>query len=364
MRLQTILILTFAALSAAVTALAWHQYVALEALRANALAGTDRASYEARIARLIQENQALQAKIAGARAAVDDDSASAASRTAHETETAHAMANAVATLNSNATPETKRQAELDLIAALSDLPEFQKLIAIQQRGAVDGKYAALFRKLQLTPEQQDQFATLLADKQSAFADALAAARDQGLTGKDARLAAKTVAQSSSQQIDASIKSLLGDQAYQQYQNYERTMPQRETVNQLAQRLSYSNAPLTPRQQDQLVQALASGARQDVAAARAQAAATGEKMTRPITTMNGLPNALGALGINGTSGAVITPSGMAKAQTVLSPPQLATLEQLQQQQQAQLNLGKLVRSAARPAPVPAPAPAPLPPKGKG
>lgn len=329
------------------TALAWHQYQELVTLRADALAGEDRRAMDARLADLERHNRELEAKLAALRAGKIDgaDSSIAAdnSSTDREAKPAALLTALAEQGGGQFAGESKKDAEMELLGALADLPEFQQLIAMQQRGKIDSKYAALFKKLNLTPEQQQQFETLLADRQSAFADAMIAAHDQGLTGKDARNMAMAVAKSTQKDIDNSIKNMLGTQGYNQYQNYERTMPQRETVNQLAQRLSYTAAPLTPQQQDQLVQTLASSARQQAVAAANAAAATGQKAVRQPVTVAPLPGQLTSLGIGSSNSVVIVPAAVSKAQTFLSTQQLAALQQMQQEQNAQQALGNLLRN---------------------
>ncbi|MSU71944.1 MAG: hypothetical protein EXS43_06325 [Opitutus sp.] len=155
-----------------------------------------------------------------------------------------------------ARPDSKREEDLELLAALADLPEFQRMLALQQRGKIDAKFAGLFKKMKLSPEELMRLQGLLADRQNAFADAMLAARDQGLTGPDARRVANDVARSTQKEITNSLKELLGPQRFNQLQNFERTAPQRETVDQIAQRLSYTTTPLSAHQSDQLVQLLA------------------------------------------------------------------------------------------------------------
>lgn len=346
---------------AGVSSLAWQQYQELVALRARASDGD--ASLNATLADLRRRNRELEAQLAALRNGPLDASDSAASEEKAKSADAKAaalLANLVAQDNSpNATPESKRDAELELLGALADLPEFQKLIALDQRGKIDAKYAALFRNLHLSPAQQQQLENLLADKQSAYADAMIAAHDQGLTGKDARDMAMAVARSTQKDIDSSIQSLLGPQDYNKYQNYERTMPQRETVNQLTQRLSYTNAPLSPKQQDQLVQSLAAGVRDQVVAAKAASQATGQKVAPPPATVAPLPGPLGNMGIGSSGSSVITTTAVSRAQNFLNPTQLTALQQMQQEQLAQQTLGSLIKTGLNKAPVVTTAPAPAP-----
>ena len=212
------------------------------------------------------------------------------------------------------------------IFALLDNPDFQKLATVQQRAALDQRYAALFKGLKLTPEQLDQFKNLLVEKRTAVADVMAAARDQGLNGRENRDELRALVQNAQSEVDTNIRSLLGEAGYQQYQQFEKTQPQRAVVNQLEQRLSYSGQPLTTAQSEQLVQLLATNPSEQPRAQRAPEVRT----------------PAGRIGFAGGGGAPISDQAVAQAATVLSTPQMQALQQIQQEQQAQAALSQMVR----------------------
>jgi hypothetical protein len=210
--------------------------------------------------------------------------------------------------------------------AMMDKPEIQKLMAIQQRGALDSRYAALFKNLNLTPEQLDKFKSLLVEKQTALADVLAAARAQGIDPRtDPQEFRKLVADTQAE-VDTSIKTALGDAGFAQYQQYQQTLPQRNAVTQLEQSLSYTSTPLTSTQAEQMVQILASNS----------PASTN-------TTNNRATVAAGfGFGANGPS-SPITNAAITQSATVLSSTQVQALQQLQQTQQAQQQLQQAMRN---------------------
>ncbi|HVU32973.1 MAG TPA: hypothetical protein VHE61_06040 [Opitutaceae bacterium] len=361
MRPKSIVVVALLA-TAALSVLAWRQHLELVQLRGTALAGGDRAALEAQLAKLRNRNRDLEAKIRALHSASTDGGVKTPDEKDAKRKTLAAAL--LARLGVPGGANGNENLKTELLAALSDLPEFQKLVALQQRGAIDGKYAALFHQLNLNPEQRQQFASLLADRQSAFADALLAAHDQGLTGEEARQMALTVARATQKDIDSSMQALLGPQGYSDYQNYQRTMPQRETVNQLQQRLNADGASLTPQQQNQLVQVLAKTAKQQAAATVAAAAASGEKIPKPRTTMPPVPGPLRGIGIASSNSGIITSSAVSTSGSFLSPQQVGALQQLQQEQQAQINLTQIVKAGLHhPAPPPPP-PAGSTPSGKG
>jgi hypothetical protein len=217
------------------------------------------------------------------------------------------------------------------MTALLNSPEVQQLMARQQKAGLDGRYAALFRKLNLAPAELEKFKQFLVEKQSAVGDVMAAARSQGLTGRDSRDEIRQLVQSTQEEIDANLRATLGESVYAEYKNFEATLPQRGVANQLEQRLSYTSAPLTPTQVDQLVQIL--------------------HATVPAQVdRNAATDFLALSGGGRLGGTRITDAALAQAQGVLSAPQLAALQSLQEEQQAAAKLAQQLR-ANRPDRVP-------------
>jgi hypothetical protein len=349
LRLKSFVFAFLVAALGGATMLAWHQYQELVVLRANLLSGNDRTALEDRLAKLKRRNYDLEIQLAALHAGkAADVAANADPKAANATDGVADTADA--TLLADITGLTggggsKHDNDLELLAAMADMPEFQRLLALQQRGKIDAKYAALFKKLKLTPDELSRLQTLLTDKQSAFADAMIAAKDQGLSGKDARDMAGAVARATQKDIDGSIKAMLGPQRYGQYQNYEKTMPQRETVDQLAQRLSYTNTPLSPRQQDQLIQTLATS--KPVPAANTTTVNAAGVLVRPApvsTMVTPLPGTLSGMGISSSTSVVISPVAVANAQKFLNSQQVGALQQMQQEQVAQQTLSNLLRTS--------------------
>jgi hypothetical protein len=215
--------------------------------------------------------------------------------------------------------------------ALLANPAVQKLMAVQQKGGLDGRYASLFKSLQLSPADLDKFKNLLVEKQASVMDVMAAARAQGLDPRDNRDQVRQLVQDAQNDVDANIHATLGDAAYAQYQNFESTLPQRNTVNQLSQRLSYSADPLTDSQSQQLVQIMADSS---TPGGNTSVRATGAAV-RALVGGGGGPGGLG-----GTT--PITDDTINRAQSVLSTQQLTALQALQQEQQASAQLMQQMR----------------------
>ncbi len=205
----------------------------------------------------------------------------------------------------------------DFLAMMDD-PKFAKLMATEQRGQLDSRYAALFKSLKLSPEDLEKFKNLLVEKQNSIRDVAAAARAQGIDPRTDRAAYQQLVSQTNAEEDAAIQATLGAAGFQQYQQYEQTMPERNLVGQLDQRLSYSSVPLTSDQQDQLVQLLAQSA-------------------PPANTDNPGRGGPGGPRYN------VTDQAISQASAVLAPDQVAALQQLQQEQQAQRALFQQMRN---------------------
>ena len=295
-------------------AFAWRQYQELIALRASALNNDERADLQKRLW--------------------------AAEKRKHELETSLAAKNTGANGESGEGPDggpggdrrgRNGNAMANNFMALMDKPEIQKLMAIQQKAALDGRYAALFKNLNLSPAQLEQFKNLLVEKQTAMTDALAAARAQGINPRTDPDDFQKLITDAQAEADSNIKSTLGDAGFAQYQQYQQTLPQRNVVTQLAQSLSYTNTPLTPDQTEQMVSILAANA-------PASANSTANNIRATVTA---------GFGIGGPGQtSPITNDAITQSSSVLSPAQVTALQQLQAAQQAQAQLQAAMRNQFR------------------
>lgn len=221
-----------------------------------------------------------------------------------------------------------------------DSPEMRQLMAIEQKGRLDARYAALFRELRLSPEKLEAFKQLLVDRQNAPMDVMAAAMKQSALGPDASGNLSGLIQQEAQNVDAAIRGLLGETAYEEFQDFNRTQSERSVVDQLASRLSYSETPLTPEQADALVNLLSA-----------------ERATQPPSpTPDGVSTMHFAVGnvsgggdevfstFRSDHGTSITDNSLASAQTVLTEAQMSALRALQMEQQAQQKMREVMQQS--------------------
>jgi hypothetical protein len=251
--------------------------------------------------------------------------------------TAGEQAGVVETTN----PEPMRRGGQGAFMRMLQDPDYQTLVNLTQKGMLDGRYAGLFKQLNLTPQQLEQFKELLVEKQTSLMDVLAAAQSQGLNPRTDRDAVRQLMAGTQAELDEGIKATLGDTAYAEYKEYERTLPYRNVVNQLEQRLSYSTSPLTDIQSQQMVQILAATGRTGRNDNAAAGGGMAIRLAMPLSGGNSQLNSTVSLLTGG--GAMITPETVTRAQTVLAPNQLAALQEIQQEQQAGLQLGRTMRS---------------------
>lgn len=307
------LIAFFALTTVAGGVLAWRQYEELITLRAAALNPNERAEWQKRLWDAEKRRTDLETKLAANVEKPEPGDMPPEIRL------------------ENGPPQMRtrngRNEMRNDFAAMMDRPEIQRLMALQQKAALDAKYASLFKSLNLTPEQLEKFKNLLVEKSTAVMDVMAAAREQGTNPRTDRDTFRKLVADAQADVDASIRATLGETAYSQYKDYEQTQPQRVVVDQLAQRLSYSTTPLSADQSAQLVKILETTSEVK--------AGGGNRVF--VAGPGG-----GPLGFSGGGGVQVTDATINQALGVLAAPQVDALKQLQQEQQAQAQLSAAMR----------------------
>jgi hypothetical protein len=308
-----------ALLTIGATTVAWQQYWKAARLEAATLSATAGADLQKRLDAAENQNRSLTAELDVRREAA-------------------AEAGAQPAANARNANQGGRGPRGDM-AAIMDRPEMQRLRTLQQRAALDTRFAPLFKSLNLAPEKLSQFKNLLAERESTMQDVMMAARDQGVDPRSDPEGFRKLVTAAQAEINSQLKSVLGDDGYAQYEKYAQTQPQRATVEQLRQSLSYTSEPLTDTQASQLVQILAASS----PAAQSGAQSDGAP---PMPPEGGGGRGPGGLGgpPGGSGGAPITTETIAQAQTVLSTTQLSALQQMQALQQAQQQAMQLMRNA--------------------
>lgn len=121
-------------------------------------------------------------------------------------------------------------------------PDFEHLYLSNVRSETEVRYAAFFRMARLSPDQARQFNDLLTSHAESLADVLAAARSQGLDENDSIV--QPLKEQANAELAAGLLTLLGQDGYDQFQNYQKSLNWRSAVNDMAGLLHASGSPLT------------------------------------------------------------------------------------------------------------------------
>lgn len=174
-------------------------------------------------------------------------------------ETALAKADEVAQLQQVLTNQAETGAKAaNPLAEMFKSPEMKDFIKNQQKTVVgtllEKNYAALIASLQLTPDQAETLKDLLMKRSMADAEtgmAMLAGENDPAKRKELAQQAKTQHQA----VDDQIKQFLGDANYTQFQAYEKTLPERMTLNSFKDQQASGPGALTPAQEEQLIQVM-------------------------------------------------------------------------------------------------------------
>ena len=363
---QTYVIIVLAATTVGGAIFAWSQYRELVELRAAAMNRDERADMQKRVWDLEKLNRTLQDQIAANRDPNADMENLLTDNAGERPPGGRRERGDGRDGRGRGDPRDRGVQQAVALRELMSKPEVQAMISVQQKAAIEARYASLFKNLNLPPEQVEKLKNLLAERSTTMMDVMSAARDQGIDPRENQDAFRKMIADAQNEINQSIKATIGESAFAQLTTYEQTIPQRNLVNDLGSRLSYTSTPLTSTQAEQLVQILAANAPQRQSANFNPASGQSQPGDQPPGgrgpggfggrggDMGGM--ALGALGGPGAgmimgaldgggrgSGgqATVTTAAVNQAQTVLAAPQLAALQQIQQQQQTQQQLRQLV-----------------------
>jgi hypothetical protein len=207
------------------------------------------------------------------------------------------------------------------ISTLMQDPLFIRALVSHQRTLLDDRFAELFRDLALTPQELEKIRGLLIEKQNSALDVLMLSRgdiDLSVASSEVNAAAD-MARS---EVDAAIELTLGPERYRMFKRYEETLPQRATVDQLAQRLSYSDSPLRSEQAEALVDLMVK------TGGVVKAALPGVSLVVNPETQQAVPIVHGM-----EKSSQITDAVLIESQSVLEPQQVLAFRQLRMEQGA-------------------------------
>jgi septal ring factor EnvC (AmiA/AmiB activator) len=293
------LILLFALLAVVGGAIAWNLNLANIDLTARVANPGEHADLRKRVAELEEQNKGLQAQIGALQEQIATLTAQA-QETADQKKMTDLLPGASPPPVSVAAPGLAGQPAAQVVPPTAT--------SAQRRALVEQRYADLVNKLNLNPDQAEEFKNLIATKMQAASDAANALLPTDPAARpNLNVIRQTVANIETNAV-AQIQAQFGDAAATQYQQYQQTFGQRNTVGQLASMLGNSQTPLTDDQAAQMVQVL---------------------------TQTAPPMPKGSLGTILDGGmsyhSRITPQTINAATGFLTPEQVAALQRLQKQQ---------------------------------
>jgi hypothetical protein len=147
--------------------------------------------------------------------------------------------------NAKAPPAPSGRKQLDLEKAKADgqrflaaNPQVREMLQRVGQAQYAQLYGPYFRQAGLTSQQIDQ---MINAAMESWTQSLAVTPQGGIFPTQPQPPAEV------------LQSILGADAYQQLQTYQRTMPAENFVGQVATEAGYSSSPLSPTQQDQVAQ---------------------------------------------------------------------------------------------------------------
>jgi len=159
------------------------------------------------------------------------------------------------TTASPATPTIRRPTVPSFAERLRTEPETQTLWVKSRRHELATKYGPLLRRLGLPPEIQARFEALALSRDEKEMDLQAVATTQGLKPEDPVL--QKLRRDVVSDYETGVKTLLGDDGYREYKEFERFSGIREMVNGVVGgSVLVAREPLTTYQAEQLIQIMA------------------------------------------------------------------------------------------------------------
>lgn len=217
--------------------------------------------------------------------------------------------------------------------AMLNTPGMQKMLATMTRGGLDQRYGPLFRKLKLSPADLAKFKDQLVEQQMSGLDVIQAASSKGGKVATDEKAFAEVMGSVQGELEANIRTLLGDAGYKHYEDFNQKADTYGLLDQVERRLGYTNSPLQAAQSEALMTVLAETAESGAWAGTSGKGGTGSFMQ----SMAGANPMLAAMLEPRISEATIT-----AAEKVLTPSQVEVLREIQAEQAERVNAFEATR----------------------
>lgn len=142
--------------------------------------------------------------------------------------------------------------------AFSDMmknPAMREMMKKQQVAQLDMLYGGLMSRFQLSDEEKTNFKQLLADRMQLDGEVGLQMMDASVTPEQRAALMKQLADSKKSSADRIKTFLNSDEDYKTFQNWEDSMPERTQLSMGQSLFSAAGEPLSPAQEEQLVQSM-------------------------------------------------------------------------------------------------------------
>jgi hypothetical protein len=173
----------------------------------------------------------------------------ATARGATSTQGAPAPADTLPAVDSSPT-ENRKGAFGDMLSKMLEDPAMRKMMRQQQLAMMDTMYGPLFKQWRLSPEEIDQFKERLVDSQMGGMENAGALLGGGADPAGREEAMRAISEKH-KAAEEQLKSLLGEERFAQYQDYQGTLGERMMLNQFQQQLAGGRNALNDDQNGQL-----------------------------------------------------------------------------------------------------------------
>jgi len=232
-----------------------------------------------------------------------------------------------------AQPVDAKEAPMAGLAKMMKNPGMKDMIRAQQKGQQDMMYGSLFKCLQLSDAELENFKGVLLDKQMALVDSSMDMMSGSATPEEKKAAAEKMKETTDA-YDAKIKELLGDDNYAVYKSFEDTQAERMQVTLFKGSLSGVDQ-MSDEQEDSLIRAM----HDERSNFKSTVPGFGDKQSADPSQFT--PERITQML---EESAKLQEQYVAKAATILTPSQLEQFKANQKQQQAMQEMG--MRMAAK------------------
>jgi len=238
-----------------------------------------------------------------------------------------------------AAPGAEGKSPMSMIGDMLKNPEMRKMMESQQKASLEMMYDPLLKELGLTPEQSAELKRILLDRQMKSVGQAGELMNAAATN---RTELQREMAEMNQAREEEIKTLLGEENYAQYQEYNQTLGERMALNQFT-----SQTPLQPEQREQLLTIMREEKQSLIAVQPDVADPTrGAEMLQSEEAMQR----------HFAQQEQVNASVLERSRALLSPEQHQALQAFQKSQQNLQRMGlEMARKMMQPQAVPAPAP---------